>query len=132
MENKPLSDLMEKTITKIREMVDANTVIGDPIVTQDGVTLIPVSKISMGFGTGGTEYATKAQKPDAQNAFGGGGGAGLRISPVAFLVIHQGNVRVISLDSKNSSPLNSVLDSAPELLDKVKSMISKKKEPAEE
>ena len=82
MENKEknsVSELMETTMTKIREMVDSNSVIGEPITTPDGVTLIPVSRVSLGFGSGGGTYGQTSER------FGGGGGAGVKIDPVAFL-----------------------------------------------
>ena len=92
MENKEknsVSELMETTMTKIREMVDSNSVIGEPITTPDGVTLIPVSRVSLGFGSGGGTYGQTSER------FGGGGGAGVKIDPVAFLVIKDGQTRMI-------------------------------------
>lgn len=71
--NHPIGDLMSTTMQKIREMVDVNTIIGTPIRTDDGITLIPVSKLSFGFASGGSDFVTKNQKPEADNAFGGGG-----------------------------------------------------------
>lgn len=82
--NHPIGDLMSTTMQKIREMVDVNTIIGTPIRTDDGITLIPVSKLSFGFASGGSDFVTKNQKPEADNAFGGGGGAGVNISPWPF------------------------------------------------
>ena len=92
MENKEknsVSELMETTMTKIREMVDSNSVIGEPITTPDGVTLIPVSRVSLGFGSGGGTYGQTSER------FGGGGGAGVKIDPVAFLVIKDGQTRMM-------------------------------------
>ena len=92
MENKEknsVSELMETTMTKIREMVDSNSVIGEPITTPDGVTLIPVSRVSLGFGSGGGAYGQTSER------FGGGGGAGVKIDPVAFLVIKDGQTRMV-------------------------------------
>ena len=88
--NHPVNELMASTIQKIRETVDANTVVGEPIVV-DNVTIIPVSKISFGFGTGGTEIPAKSDKG---NPFGGGGGAGVKVIPVCFLVVSGGSVKV--------------------------------------
>ena len=82
----PLSELMRSTMDKIREMVDTNTIVGQPITTADGVTLIPISRVSIGFGGGGADYG-KVQPKD----FGGGSGAGVKIEPVAFLVIKDGH-----------------------------------------
>src|SRR5574344_1179318 len=84
----PLNDLMRSTMEKLHEMVDTNTIVGEPISTPDGVTLIPISKVSFGFGGGGDYGNTK------QN-FGGGSGAGVKIAPVAFLVIKDGTTRVL-------------------------------------
>ena len=87
MEKKhPLNDLMRETMAKIREMVDTNTIVGQPITTPDGVTLIPISKVSFGFGSGGGDYGKTTPKEN----FGGGSAAGVKIDPVAFLVIKDG------------------------------------------
>ena len=93
--NHPIGDLMSTTMQKIREMVDVNTIIGTPIRTDDGITLIPVSKLSFGFASGGSDFVTKNQKPEADNAFGGGGGAGVNISPVAFLIVKGDTVKLL-------------------------------------
>ena len=90
MEKHPINDLMEVTMEKMREMVDSNTIVGQPITTPDGVTRIPISRVSMGFGCGGADYG-KVQPKD----FGGGSGAGVKIEPVAFLVIREGSTRVL-------------------------------------
>ena len=91
MEKKsPLNDLMRSTMEKIHEMADTNTIVGEPIVTPDGVTLIPISKISFGFGSGGGDYGKTTPKEN----FGGGSAAGVKIAPVAFLVIKDGVTRV--------------------------------------
>ena len=84
--NHPVSELMAETIEKIKEAVDANTVVGEPIVAGE-ITLIPVSKISLGFGTGGSEMGGKTPKVMGENPFGGGGGAGLKVTPVCFRVV---------------------------------------------
>ena len=85
----PLSELMDTTMSKIREMVDSNSIIGEPITTPDGVTVIPVSRVSFGFGSGGSDYGKTTEK------FGGGGGAGVKIDPVAFLIIKDGITRMM-------------------------------------
>ncbi len=91
MEKKhPVNELMEETIQKIRQAVDANTMVGEPIQAGE-VTIIPVSKISFGFGTGGSEFDSKSAQP---HPFGGGGGAGVKVTPVCFLVVSGTNVRV--------------------------------------
>lgn len=122
----PINDMMSNTMTKIREMMDANTVIGTPIEV-GGITIIPVCKISMGYGTGGTDFAQKSQKVDHENAFGGGAGMGVSIIPVSFLVIKEGNVRTISVSQPANTTLDRVIDLVPDMVDKVETMIDKKK-----
>ena len=119
---RPLSDLMRSTMDKIREMADTNTIVGQPITTPDGVTLIPISRVSMGFGCGGADYG-KTQPKD----FGGGSGAGVTIQPVAFLTVYQGEVRLVSVDN-NGSTAEGIVGMIPDVLQKVKGMFSKKKD----
>ncbi len=109
---------------KIREMVDVNTIVGQPITTFDGITLIPVSKVSFGFASGGSDFHQK-DKP----AFGGGSGAGVNINPVAFLVVKDGNVRIMNIMPPASSTVDRALEVAPEIIDKIQSLF--KKEPKE-
>lgn len=123
----PISDLMATTMAKIRDMMDANTVIGKPIEA-GGVTVIPVCKISIGYGSGGSDFAQKNQKPENPNAFGGGAGMGVSITPISFLVIRDGNVRVISVEQPNSTVAERVIELVPDVVDKVSSMVSKKKD----
>ena len=114
MENKEknsVSELMETTMTKIREMVDSNSVIGEPITTPDGVTLIPVSRVSLGFGSGG--------------------GAGVKIDPVAFLVIKDGQTRMVPVAVPATATVDRVLEMAPQLIDRVEGFVNKKKEEKE-
>jgi sporulation protein YtfJ len=122
----PISDLMNTTMEKIRDMMDANTVVGKPIEA-GGVTVIPVCKISIGYGSGGSDFAQKNQKPDRDNAFGGGAGMGVNITPISFLVIRDGNVRMVSVDQPESTAVERVIELVPEVVDKVGSAIGKKK-----
>ena len=119
-----LNDVMNQTMAKMKELVDVNTVIGNPITTPDGTTLIPVSKVSFGFASGGNDGVGKNDKP----SFGAGSGAGVSIVPIAFMVVTQGNVRMIYIDPPTNSSLDKVIDMAPALIDKLKS--GKKEEPA--
>ena len=89
-----LPNMLENTIAKIREMVDVNSVIGDPITTADGVTIIPVSKVSVGFGGGGSDFVSKNVNRQ-ENPFGGGAGGGVKVTPIAFLIVKDGNVRML-------------------------------------
>ena len=112
-----LNDVMNQTMAKMKELVDVNTVIGNPITTPDGTTLIPVSKVSFGFASGGNDGVGKNDKP----SFGAGSGAGVSIVPIAFMVVSQGNVRMIYIDPPTNSSLDKMIDMAPALIDKFKS-----------
>lgn len=124
MEKKnPLSDMMRSTLDKVREMVDTNTIVGQPITTADGVTLIPISRVNIGFGGGGGDYG-KAQP----RGFGGGSGVGMKIDPVAFLVIKDGITRVLPVAIPPASTVDRVIDMVPDLLDRVENFFDKKEE----
>ena len=125
LEKKPLSDLMETTMTKIREMVDSNSIIGEPITTPDGVTVIPVSRVSFGFGTGGSDYGKTTDK------FGGAGAAGVRIDPVSFLIIKDGVTRVVPVAVPAVGVADRLLDMLPEALERVENLVAQKKEEKE-
>lgn len=124
--NHPVSELMTETIQKIKEAVDANTVVGQPI-TAGEVTLIPVSKISLGFGTGGSEMAGNAPKGCGENPFGGGGGAGLKVVPVCFLVITGTTVRVLPVEAAPETSLDRIVDMIPDVVSKLTSLVEEKK-----
>lgn len=132
----PISGLMETTLEKIRQMVDSNTIVGNPIHTQDGATILPVSRISFGFASGGSDFA--ASKTPQKDLFGGGSGAGVSIMPIAFLVIQDGNVKLIQLAEKSNSSIDRILNLLPEVIDKVQGFVKDaqenkdKKAPAEE
>ena len=130
MEKHAIGDLMEKTMAKIRELVDVNTIVGSPITTVDGITLIPVSKVSFGFAAGGSDFQTKngKDKDPGPDAFGGGSGAGVKIEPVSFLVIRDGSVRMISANAGEQNSVEKFIDAMPDIIDKVKEVLPKKKD----
>ena len=107
--NHPLSEMLGDTMSKIREMIDVNTVVGAPITTPDGVTIIPVTKVSIGYGGGGSDFATKNYPAGRDNAFGGGAGAGVTITPVAFLVIRGENVRMLPIAEPASTSVDRLI-----------------------
>ncbi len=115
MSEHPIKGLMDTTIQKIKDMVDGNTIIGDPITTPEGTVIIPVSKVHLGFASGGSDFGGK--NPD-KDRFGGGAGAGLTVSPVAFLVLSGGNVRLIQLAEKNNTA-DRAINLVPEVMDKI-------------
>ena len=120
MENKqhPIGDLMSTTMQKIREMVDVNTIVGKPIEAGD-VTIIPVSKVSFGFASGGSDFTTKNQKPEADNSFGGGSGAGVNIMPIAFLIVKGDTVRMLPIAPPPGTTVDRVVEMVPEGIDQV-------------
>lgn len=111
-----LPQMLEKTIAKIREMVDSNSVVGEPIATVDGITIIPISRISVGFGGGGSDFAVKTTQSDA---FGGGAGGGVKVTPVAFLVIKDGNVRMLPVAVPANTTADRLVEMIPDTLDKL-------------
>lgn len=122
-----LPNMLENTIAKIREMVDVNSVVGDPITTADGVTIIPVSKISIGLGGGGSDFVSKNVNHH-ENPFGGGVGAGVKVTPVAFLIIREGNVRMIPVATPANTTADRLVEMVPDTLDKIASFIDSRKE----
>ena len=134
MENEkkhPIGDLMSTTMQKLREMVDVNTIVGEPIHAE-GVTLIPISKVSMGFASGGSDFTTKNQKPEADNSFGGGSGAGINIIPVAFLCVKGDSVKLLPVAQPAGSTVDRVVEMVPEVIDKVTGFIEKQQQEKKE
>ena len=119
-----LPNMLENTIAKIREMVDVNSVIGNPITTPDGVTIIPVSKVSVGFGGGGSDFSNK--NANAELPFGGGVGGGVKVNPICFLVVKDGNVRMLPVATAPNTTPERIVEMIPDLLDKVSAMLDKK------
>lgn len=119
-----LNAIVDTTLEKIKGLVDVNTIIGQPIRTDDHTTIVPVSKVTFGFASGGSEFNGK--KPDSKNNFGGGSGAGVTISPIAFLIIQGDNVRVTPVVS-GSEPVDRLASLVPEMFDKVTALFKKNK-----
>lgn len=126
MEQHPIESLMSTAMASLRDMIDVNTIVGDLVETKNGTVIVPVSKVSFGFAAGGSEFnLNKKNEPSeiSKLPFGGGSGAGVNISPTAFLVITGDVVRLLTLDS--NSPLDRIVDLAPDILNKVSSMMDK-------
>ena len=119
----PIGNLMNTTMEKIKEMIDVNTIIGDPITSPDGTLIIPVSKVSYGFASGGSDLPTKKENKDC---FGGGSGAGVTIQPVAFITVYQGDVRLVSVDREEGTA-DKLVNMIPDVLKKVKGVFKKDK-----
>ena len=122
MSEHPINGLMETTLDKIKSMVDVNTIIGSPITSPDGTIIIPVSKVSYGFASGGTDI--RAKKENQAPAFGGGSGAGVTINPVGFLAVFKGDVKFIPV-AKYDGPADRIVGMVPELFDKIKGLFTK-------
>ena len=117
-----LPNMLENTISKIRELVDVNTVVGQPITTQDGVTIIPVSKISVGVGGGGSDFVSKNANK-YETPFGGGAAGGVKITPVGFLVIREGTVRMLPIATPANTTADRLVEQVPDVLDKITAFI---------
>ena len=120
MSENQLNGFLGVTMDKIKEMVDVNTVIGDPIPTQDGTTVIPISRVSFGFASGGTDLPSKAQ-PN-KGLFAGGSGAGITITPIAFLAVKNGSVRILQIEPY-FSPVDRALEKIPDVMDKLNALV---------
>ena len=129
MSEHPIQGIMDTTMQKIKEMVDVNTIVGDPMTTPDGTTIIPISKVSFGFASGGADIATKNQTNS--QPFAGGSGAGITIQPIAFLVISNGNVRILQIEPYVSS-VDRVVASVPDVVDKIAGLFNKNKKDKED
>lgn len=116
--NLNLSNMLSSNIEEIKKMVDANTVVGEAIKTDDGVTIIPISKISIGFGGGGSDFVSKNPNTK-ENPFGGGMGAGVKVTPVAFLIVKEGNVRMLPVAAPASTTADRLVEMIPDTLDKI-------------
>ena len=126
MEKHPIERLMGTSMESIREMVDVNTVVGDPVQTQDGSTIIPISKVSFGFVAGGGEYDCKSVPLPLDESgqplpFAGGTGAGVTVSPVAFLMVSGEQVRL--LPAVNSTPIDRLVEMIPQIVKDVKDLL---------
>ena len=119
----PINEMMSTTMEKIRSMMDANTIIGDPIQTGE-VTLIPVSRLSFGFASGGSDFGGKTQQTSKN--FGGGAGAGVSVVPVAFLVVKDGQVKLIHMGPPAADTASRVVEMVPEMFDKITGYLDKK------
>lgn len=125
MSERPIDSMMDKTMQKIKEMVDVNTIVGDPMTSPNGTIIIPVSKLSYGFVSGGSEFTNK--KPEGQPLFGGGSSAGVTVSPVAFLAVSDTDVKLLRVEPSNNS-IDRIIDMVPGAIDKIGSFIKKKED----
>lgn len=133
MEKKnPISEIMQESMAKVRELVDTNTIVGQPIQTPDGVTLIPISRVSIGFGGGGTAFGNKKNAETDPNIVGSALGTGVRIEPVAFLIVKDGITRVMPVAVPAMNTVDRIVEMVPDMFDRVTGLIHDRKKPEEE
>ncbi|RQD76581.1 MAG: sporulation protein YtfJ [Candidatus Syntrophonatronum acetioxidans] len=135
MEDHPIQGLMKTAMESLKEMVEVNTIVGDPVETPDGSVIIPISRVTFGFAAGGSEFESteENQQPGGNDKgrsnlpFGGGSGGGVTLQPVAFLVVGQGQVRLLPVD--NNLLLDRLIDLTPQVINQIQSMLKKREEP---
>ena len=136
MADTPISEIIKTALAGVKETVDANTIIGEPMTVMDHTVIVPISKVSCGIATGGSDFGGK--KADAKKNFGGGGGTGITVTPVAFLVIgSDGNVRMLNVNENSGyasakvadtlATVDGIIDKAPDMLSKIAGIFKKKK-----
>ncbi|WDL97100.1 GerW family sporulation protein [Alicyclobacillus sp. ALC3] len=121
----PIQGLMHTAMTNIREMVDVNTIIGDPVETPDGTVILPVSRVGFGFAAGGSEFHLSDQNSstdNSENPFGGGSGGGVSINPIGFLIVQGNQVRMLSTDNQNQL-YDRLIDMAPVVVEKIQNLL---------
>ncbi len=118
----PMAEFLQTSMSKIKEMVDVNTIVGDPVTTPDGVTLVPVSRVTFGFGGGGGDLVKQ------RSGFTGGSAAAVKIEPIGFLVIRNGVVNMLNIQPPASNTLDRIVDLIPQLMDKAEQLRDKKAE----
>ena len=123
MNEHPIQGMAESILENINQMVDVNTIVGEPIITPSGVTIIPISKVSVGFGLGGGDFKPSTPEERKCIPFGGGGGGALTLTPIAFLTVSGENVKLITID-RNETTVDKALAMAPEMVDKVANTVS--------
>ncbi|MEG1059865.1 MAG: GerW family sporulation protein [Clostridia bacterium] len=128
-EQHPIEALMMTAMTSLESMIDVNTIVGDIVTSPDGTVIIPVSKVSFGFAAGGSEFNTNKLNKFSENTklpFGGGSGAGVNISPMAFLIVKDGTTKFVTLNG--NSPIDKLIDLIPDVINKANSLIEKAQE----
>lgn len=124
MDNHPIENLMRTTMESIKDMIDVNTIVGDPIESLDGTTIIPISRVCVGFASGGSEFNSAKSGSMDKYPFGGGSGAGVTVKPVAFLVVKNDSVRLLSVDQQNT--YDRIVDTVPQVIDIIKNIFKDK------
>ncbi|OIJ18245.1 sporulation protein YtfJ [Anaerobacillus alkalidiazotrophicus] len=127
MSEHPIQGLMKTAMENLKEMVDVNTIVGDPVETPDGSVIMPVSKVGFGFAAGGSQFVIdKPGTSDKEHPFGGGSGGGVSITPIAFLIVNASGVKMVHLD-ENTHLYEKLMDFAPQVVDKIQQMLGNNK-----
>lgn len=127
MENHPIEGLMRSTMENIKSMIDVDTIVGNPVTNSDGTVILPISKVSVGFASGGTDFSNDNKvKANESYPFGGGSGAGVTVKPVAFLVVKNDSIRLLPVDQTNT--YDKIVDTVPQILDILKGAFKKDKD----
>lgn len=126
MSDHPIQGLMTTAMENLKEMIDVNTIIGDPVETPDGSVIMTVSKVGFGFAAGGSEFVVEGEKSSEgqKHPFGGGSGGGVSITPIAFLIVNSSGVRMLHLD-ESTHLIEKILDAAPQAVEKIQQLMSK-------
>lgn len=130
MSEHPIQGLMKTAMENLKEMVDVNTIVGDPVETPDGTVIMPVSKVGFGFAAGGSEFIGDykgSETSSMEHPFGGGSGGGVSITPIAFLVVNASGVKMVHLDG-STHLYEKLMDFAPQVVDKIQQMVKKQPE----
>ena len=125
MDNNPIGELMQNTMESVKNILKVDTVVGEPIFTPDGITLVPISRISVGFGGGGVEFSSK--KTGETRPYGGGNATGVKIDPIGFLVIKEGIVRMINVEPPAANTVDRIIDLVPQVMDRIDAFVEKQK-----
>ncbi len=125
MSTHPINELMTNVMGNLKQMVDVNTIVGNPVETPDGTTIIPVSKVGFGFAAGGSDFSAASEMADPH--FAGGSGAGVSIAPIGFLVVNKDQIRMIPVNSPNAA-VDKLVDYIPTAINKINNLIEKRKE----
>ena len=130
MDKNPIGELMQNTMENVRSILKVDTVVGDPIYTPDGIMLVPISRISVGFGGGGVEFSQK--KDGETRPYGGGNATGVKIEPIGFLIIKDGTVRMVNVTPPANTTVDRIIDLVPQVMDRIDAFIDKNKGNTEE
>ena len=124
MDNNPIGALMQNTMDSVKNILKVDTVVGDPIITPDGITLVPISKVSVAFGGGGMELSPKKA---GERPYGGGNATGVKIDPIGFLVIKEGTVRMVNVTPPANTTVDRIIDLVPQVMDRLDAFVEKQK-----